>query len=227
MIILNERVDNGVSRETLERLRAIPPATIGHMLDFGFMDVAIRPIGKRVSLCGPAVTVRCMAIDGAVVYAAIEAARPGDVIVVDRNGDTMHAPWGEMTSLFAQARGVAGAVVDGAVTDIVEIEELRFPVFARGVSPITTKALAVSGEVNTTVQCGGVVVRPGDIIHGDDNGLLVLPPEILDEVIARCEPRARREPEWRERLRAGESLLDLTGARQKLANAEREARNAE
>jgi regulator of RNase E activity RraA len=217
MITVNERVEAGVPGELLERLRSIPPANIGHLLDFGFMDIALRPIGRRnFIVCGPAVTVKAMAIDSTVVHVAIDIAQPGDVLVIDRNGDDKHACWGEMTSLGAHLKGIAATVVDGPATDIVEIEEMGYLVFSRGISPITTRSLAMAGEINTVVQCGGVAVAPGDIILADDNGIVVLPPSIIPEIIDRCEARAQREPVMRQRLHAGEPLSQISGAREKL-----------
>jgi 4-hydroxy-4-methyl-2-oxoglutarate aldolase len=160
-----------------------------------------------------------MAIDSVVVHNAIDMAEPGDVIVIDRNGDNKHACWGEMTSWGAKMRNLAGTIVDGPATDIVEIEDMEYLVFCRGISPITTRSLAVSGEINTTVQCGGVSVSPGDIILADDNGVLVIPPDRVAEVVERCEPRAQREPSMRARLKAGEKITDVFGNGQRLAEA--------
>jgi 4-hydroxy-4-methyl-2-oxoglutarate aldolase len=220
MIIVNERPEITVPQELLDRLRKIPPATIGHILDFGFMDIGLRPIGRRgFTICGPAVTVKVMAIDSTVVHKAISMAEPGDIMVIDRNGDTKHACWGEMTSLGAKMRGLAATIVDGPATDIVEIEDMEYLVFSRGISPITTRSLAMSGEINTIVQCGGVSVAPGDIIHADDNGVLVLKPEHVAEIVEHCEPIAQREPTTRQRLRAGESLAEMAGANAKIEAA--------
>lgn len=220
MIIVNERPEMTVPQELLDRLRKIPPATIGHILDFGFMDIALRPVGRRgFTICGPAVTVKAMAIDSTVVHKAIAMAEPGDIMVIDRNGDTKHACWGEMTSLAAKVRGLQATIVDGPATDIVEIEDMEYLVFSRGISPITTRSLAMSGEINTVVQCGAVSVTPGDIIHADDNGVLVLKPEHVADIVEHCEPIAQREPAFRQRLQSGESLADLAGAHTKIAAA--------
>lgn len=220
MIVVNDRVPTTLPSELLDRLRQIPPATIGHVLAFGFMDTALRPIGRRhFTLCGPAVTVRTMAIDSTVVHYAIDLAQLGDVLVIDRTGDTKHACWGEMTSLAAKVGGLAATIVDGPATDVVEIEAMEYLVFSRGISPITTRSLAQFGEINTVVQCGGVAVSPGDIILADDNGILVLPPEQILELVEQCEPRAQREPSTRQRLAAGESLSELSGAKRKIAAA--------
>ena len=218
MIIVNERVETTVPAELLDRLRGIPPATIGHILDFGFMDIGLRPIGKRkFTICGPAFTVKAMAIDSTVVHKAIDMAQPGDILVIDRNGDNKHACWGEMTSLGALMKGVTATIVDGPATDVVEIEEMEYLVFSRGISPITTRSLAMAGEINTVVQCGGVSVTPGDIILADDNGVLVLKPEQVAMLVERCEPLAQVEPEKRRRLRSGEPLAEMSGANRKIA----------
>jgi regulator of RNase E activity RraA len=220
MITINPRPSPRISPELLERLRVIPPAEAGHLLDFGFMDPALRPVGRKGFLvCGPAVTVRVMAVDSSIVHRAIELAQPGDVLVIDRNGDRKHAAWGEMTSLVAQQRGLAATVVDGPATDVVEIEELGYVVFSRGVSAITTRGMGISGEINVTVQCGGVPVAPGDLILADDNGVLVLPPALVPEIIDACEARVQRQIMLREALRAGQSLAELSGANEKIARA--------
>ena len=212
-IVVNERVETAVPRGLLERLQAIPPATVGHMWHFGFMESSLRPIGRRnFVVCGPALTVKTMAIDNGVVHAAIDMAQPGDIIVIDRNGDNKHAPWGEMTSLGAKLRGVAATIVDGPATDIVEIEEMEYLVFCRGVSPITARSAGTAGEINTTIQCGGVSVNPGDLILADDNGIMVIPPTNIQEIIQRCAPRYANEAEVRRRLLAGEKLGDISGA---------------
>jgi len=220
MIIVNERVETTVSAELLERLRSIPPATIGHILDFGFMDIGLRPIGKRkFTICGPAFTVKAMAIDSTVVHKAIDMAQPGDILVIDRNGDNKHACWGEMTSLGALMKGITATIVDGPATDVVEIEEMEYLVFSRGISPITTRSLAMAGEINTVVQCGGVSVTPGDIILADDNGVLVLKPDQVAALVEHCEPIAQREPTTRKRLRSGEPLAEISNANKKIAVA--------
>lgn len=220
MIIVNDRTPDTVAPALLDRLRRIPPATIGHVLAFGFMDTALRPIGqRRFSLCGPAATVRTMAVDSTVVHYAIDLAQPGDVLVIDRTGDTKHACWGEMTSLAAKVRGLAGTIVDGPATDVVEIDEMGYLVFSRGISPITTRSLAQFGEINTVVQCGGVTVAPGDIILADDNGVLVLQPDQIAELVEHCEPIAQREPTTRQRLSSGEPLSSLSQAKAKIEAA--------
>lgn len=217
-VTINPRPETTIAAEQIEQLRRIPPATIGHMLDFGFMVNDLRPIGRKhgFTLCGPVVTVRTSALDSAVVHHAIDIAEPGDVLVIDRNGDQKHACWGELTSLAAKLRGLAATIVDGPATDIPEIWEMEYLTFCRGVAPITSRSTGSSGEINTPVHCGGVAVAPGDIVLADDNGILVIPPDQVAAVIDHCGPRVQHEADIRRRLLAGEKLGEITGASERL-----------
>src|SRR5881227_3240347 len=123
MVIVNARVESTVSAERLAQLRPIPPPPIGHLLEHEFMDPELRPIISRFNFAGPAITVRCFGTDSAIVHYAVDVAQPGDVIVVDRLGDRRYACWGGGVTNGAIARGVVGAVVDGTITDKVEIED--------------------------------------------------------------------------------------------------------
>ena len=216
MVTLNARPVSGITASMLQQLRALPPASIGHVLDHEFMDPALRPLGSRFAFCGPAVTVRCFGMDSAIVHYSVDIAEPGDVIVVDRLGDRRYACWGGGVSLAAHTKGIAGAIVDGMLTDKVEIEDMGFNVFGRGLSPITTRASGLTGEVNVPISCGGIVVYPGDIILADDDGILVLPPERVQEIIDTFIPRVQREPESHKKLLEGASLAEMSGARERL-----------
>jgi RraA family protein len=216
MVVVNPRVPAAVSPELLAQLRRIPPATIGHVLEHEFMDPGLRPIGARFTFCGPAVTVRCFGTDSAIVHYAVDMAQAGDVIVVDRLGDRRYACWGGGVALAAQVKGLAGAIVDGMLTDRVEIEDLGFPVFGRGLSPVTTRTPGLTGELNVPVRCGGVLVNPGDIILADDDGVLVLAPERVAAIVEQFMPRVLREPEMHRALREGVSLAERSGAKARI-----------
>jgi regulator of RNase E activity RraA len=198
--------------DLLAQLRQIAPATIGHMLEHEFMDPELRPLISRFAFVGPAVTARCFGTDSAIVHYAVDIAQPGDVVVVDRLGDRRYACWGGGVSLGAQVKGIVGAVVDGVLTDRVEIEDLRFPVFGRGLSPLTTRAPGTTGELNVPVRCGGIIVQPGDLILADDDGIVVLPPARIAEIVAICLPRERQAKERQQRMREGAPLGELSGA---------------
>ncbi len=185
---------------------------MGHLLEFGFCDPGIQALWKPCRVVGTAVTVRTSALDSGVVHVAIDLAEAGDVLVIDRNGDTKHACWGEMTSLAAKRKGLAGTIVDGPATDIMEIAEMGYPVYCRGASAITTTSTGAEGEINTPVQVGGVPVHPGDLIVADANGVLVLTPEAAAAVIEASEAREKREAWVRAELHTGRALSDISGA---------------
>lgn len=180
------------------------------------MDPELRPIGSRFAFAGPAVTVRVFGVDSSILHYAVDIAQPGDVVVVDRLGDRRYACWGGGVALAAHTKGIAGAVVDGVLTDQVEIEEMGFPIFGRGISPVTTRGGGLTGELNTPVRCGGVLVNPGDIILADDDGVLVLAPERVAEIVAQFLPRVLSEPERHDRLRSGVPLAEMSGARARI-----------
>lgn len=208
-MIIKERV-NTFSKELIEKFKAVEPPTVGHFRHDGFMNPRIRPLFPEALMVGPAVTVKTPANDSTMVHKVLEIAQPGDVIVVDRCGDTMHACWGGVVTAAAHLLGFAGAVVDGVATDLVEIVELKFPVYCTGTSAITTKILGLGGEINTPVQCGGVVVHPGDLVAADANGVLVLPPEDVERVMEEALKRQEREKAVIQRLRDGEHLADIS-----------------
>jgi regulator of RNase E activity RraA len=212
MVIVNPRVESTVSAELIAQLRTIAPATIGHMLEHEFMDPELRPIVSRFNFAGPAITVRCFGTDSSIVHYAVDIAQPGDVIVIDRLGDRRYACWGGGVTNGAQARGVVGAVVDGAITDKVEIEDMNFPVFGRTISPVTTRGGGLTGELNVQVRCGGVFVNPGDIILADDDGIIVLPPARIQEIVDRCLPIETRAKERMQQVRDGVPLGEMSGA---------------
>jgi regulator of RNase E activity RraA len=192
--------------------------TIGHFLEEGFVDPAIRAMVTPAKIVGRAVTVRITAPDSVLVHKVTEMLEPGDALVVDVGGDVRHAPVGEMVALAVKERGGVAVVIDGVCTDIVEIRAMGLPVFARGTSVLTTKLHGLSsGAINAPVACGGVVVRPGDVVLGDDNGVLVMPAVVAQAVVGRARASDEREPATRDFLRGGGSLPELTGANRTVA----------
>lgn len=202
-----------LSDELREALSAVSFPTIGHFLEEGFVDPVIRAMVTPVKIVGRAITVRITPPDSVLVHKVTELLEPGDVVVIDTGGDTRHAPVGEMVALAAKERGAAGIVIDGVCTDILEIRQMQFPVFARGTSVLTTKLHGLnSGGINIPVSCGGVVVNPGDVVMADDNGVLILHPDVASSVVDRARTSDSREPETRTFLYQGGSLPERTGA---------------
>ena len=160
-------------------------------------------------IVGPAYTLRQGAKGGAVAHGedrmrqgqvAAELAQPGEVIVIDVGGRTDICTWGENHSQRAQSRGIAGLVVHGAVRDSAWIERLGFPVLCRGVSPVASRWDLESVAVNEPVSIGGVLIRPGDLIYGDADGVLVIPAEQIAAVLARAHAVHNREEQSRTEL---------------------------
>ncbi|MCM3658961.1 RraA family protein [Agromyces mediolanus] len=204
-------------REKLERL-SFP--TLGHYLEEGFADPEIRRIvaaGGRV--IGTAFTVRTTASDSTALHHAAGLIGAGQVLVLDTGGDRRHAPLGEVVAAQLVARGAAGAVVDGVVTDVDEIAELGLTVHARGTSMLTTKLHGIdAGGVNVPVSCGGAVVHPGDVVLADANGVLVVPVAVLERLVDLALEDDAEEPDLIADLRRGEPLGSLTGASDTVAD---------
>jgi len=198
--------------DLLERARRVAPATIGHLREIGFADSGLVPLVTPVSVVGPALTVRMVSPDGGAVHMAIDAAQPGDVLVIDTGGDLSHACWGDGTTLAAQTRGIAAVIIDGVATDVQDIRRLGFPVFCRGLSVLTVKAAYNDGEVNGVVTCGGATVSPGDIVMADDNGIVIIPPAEMPALLTAAEQFEEHEVRIRARISAGESLVDIVRA---------------
>jgi regulator of RNase E activity RraA len=192
--------------------KEVEPATLGHILHEGFMDHSLRCIVRGAKVVGSAITVKTAGADSTVVHKAMEIAQEGDVVVVDRCGDMRHACWGGVVTLAASLRGVAAGIVDGLATDAEEIEKMGFPLFCKGITALTTKLLGYGGEINTVIQCGGVVVRPGDLIVADSNGILVLDPETAKPLGERALAMQAKEKDLIERLKKGEPLPRITAA---------------
>ncbi|MFJ4171246.1 RraA family protein [Paenarthrobacter sp. NPDC089714] len=197
----------------LQDLQKVSYPTIGHFLEDGFVDPAIQSLLENVKVAGPAVTVRIADHDAIAMNRALLALRPGDVLVVDMLGDHRHAPVGAVTAAAAIAQGAAAVVVDGVATDVLELRQAGLPVFARGTTCLTTKRLHGTGSaVDVPVHCGGVEVNPGDLVLGDDNGVIVLPPEAARGVLDKALASDEAEPDILARLASGhplESILAL------------------
>jgi RraA family protein len=175
---------------------------------FGAMSGDLRPLYDSIRFAGPAVTARTLSSDLAAVFKAIDVSQPGDVVIVDSHGSKDTAFWGENMTISAQNRGIAGAVIDGACRDVVEIRRLQFPIFSRGVVP-NVAAIAGYGEINVRVQCGGQAVSPGDVIVADENGVVVVPLDAAAEVLERTRQLLETEHVLQERLRSGATIGEL------------------
>jgi regulator of RNase E activity RraA len=204
-------------------LHALSAAVLSDVMDgLGLMQQAmkpfVRPLDERLVLAGRARTGLYMPVyavrEGENPYeveiALVDDLRPGEVAVLACNGPTERiAPWGELLSTACLARKAAGCVTDGLVRDVKHIREMRFPVFHGGVGPLDTKGRARMVERDIPVECAGVRVRPGDIVFGDADGVVVVPREREDEIIAKAAEKVSGENHTRDALRRGEPLADV------------------
>jgi regulator of RNase E activity RraA len=217
MFVLNDlppQVDPGL----LDQLRAAEPATIGHFRHVGFMAPEIRLlIPGYLRIAGTAVTVRAYGADTAIVHYALSKLRPGDILVLDRAGDTRHAACGGGVAFSAREAGCLGIIIDGPATDVQELREYGMPVWGRGLSTVTGKRLFEHGEFCTPISCGGVAVEPGDAILADENGVLVLKPHEIAEAAARAVGMQQAEKLTMPRIAAGEKLADINGTNARIA----------
>jgi 3-hexulose-6-phosphate synthase/6-phospho-3-hexuloisomerase len=167
----------------------------------------IRPVTPGAKMAGRAFTVRTYPGDWAKPVEAIDQAPPGSVIVIDASGGEK-AVWGELATWSCVVKGIKGVVIDGAIRDVDEIRALGFPAFARHVSPTAGDPKGF-GELNVEVTCGGVKVRPGDWVVGDDNGVVVVPSELAVEVANRALDVLEKENRVREEIRRGSTLSQV------------------
>lgn len=195
MFTVKPRVQ-GVTQEILDLYETVSPSTIGHFTDFGFLN-GLMPLFRPIRLVGNAVTVRIPHIDATAIRHALDLVEPGDVLVIDMSGDEQRACWGEFLTYAAVTKKVAGVIISGCVTDVRPIMELGFPVFSLGVSALTTRALGIEGEVNTTVSICGVAIHPGDLIVADDDGVFVVSPDQAKEFGERALEKQQKELQMR------------------------------
>lgn len=190
------------TQEIRDRFMKVSPAAIGHQISGGFMKAEIKPVADEMKVAGPAYTVRLTERDSSALYYALQKAPKGSVIVVDRAGDHTFACVGEFLAEMARGCGMAGIVVDGPATDKLALKASSFPVFCTGFSPVTSMVTGTSGEVEVDIECGGAVVRTGDIILGDADGVIVVPEDFMP-YLEEAEEKEAGEVLKREELRKG------------------------
>jgi 4-hydroxy-4-methyl-2-oxoglutarate aldolase len=202
-----ERPDAG----TLEAARALPTATLHEAGGrIGALPSAIKPVAPSMRVCGPAITVQSPGGDNLWLHRALYVAQRGDVLVVHVSGVHDYGYWGEIMSTAAEARKLGGLVIDGCVRDGALLAQLGFPVFARGLCIRgTVKDFGARGWINHPVLFDDVTVRAGDLIVGDGDGVVALPRERVDELVASSQAREAKEAGIIDRIRAGERTLEL------------------
>jgi len=197
--------------ELTNRASKIEPATVGHIQNHGFA-LGLRPVTTANRIVGTALTVRLSAMDGSALHYAADEVQPGHVVVIEMGQDRERACVGAMVCFALSLRGAAGVVIDGMATDIADLESTGVPIFARGLSPVTTRLLGNDGDVNLPVTVAGALVRPGDLVIADPNGVVFIDPTEFDKMYDHLVEFQDIEPPAREALRSGVRLTDKFGA---------------
>lgn len=180
------------SERTLEALRELAVSLLSDNMARSSGIVGLQPYHKASKMVGSAVTVRTRAGDNLAIHRAFDFCRPGDVLVIDGAGELTQALMGDIMASYAESLGVQGLVIDGAIRDVGAIRAREFPVYARGVThrgPYKNGP----GEINVPVTVGRMVVNPGDLVIGDEDGLLAIAPADVEAVIAGARLQAAKE----------------------------------
>lgn len=189
----------------VEKYRNLPVANVSDSMNrMTSGGTSLRPMHKSGYLCGPALTVKARPGDNLMLHYAIDIAQPGDVIVVDAGGDLSNALIGEMMIAYAIKRGVLGIVINGAIRDSVVISEGNFPLFAAGIShrgPYKDGP----GEINVPISINGMVIEPGDLVIGDEDGFLAVPFDFVEDVFSKASSKHKAEQKQLEQIAKGEN----------------------
>ena len=210
-LVLNDSPKARLSEAELAAWREIPAAIVCDELNrAGAMAAAIKPVAPGMAFAGQALTVQAMVGDNSALHYALTVAWPGAVVVVDARGHADIAVWGGVMRFAAKQRGVVGVVIDGSVRDVAELRQSSVAVFARGAVPGGPHK-GWGGSVNVPIQCGGVAVNPGDLIVGDDDGVVAAGPGAMAGLLDRCKARIAKEQVTLERIAAGASTVEVLG----------------
>lgn len=197
--------------ELVKRFKELSTATVHEASGGkGALSSRIKPISPEMKVCGPAVTVKVRPCDNLILHKAIYVAQKGDVVVADAEGYMEAGAWGEIMALAAHQRGIGGFIFNGAVRDSQAMSDLGFPVFACGLCIKGTEKVSL-GWINHPLNLDNITIHPGDLILGDRDGLVVVKWEEAEEVLQKSLAREEKEGGIKERLRRGESTLDIYG----------------
>jgi 4-hydroxy-4-methyl-2-oxoglutarate aldolase len=201
----------------IDRLAKLDTCSVSDGLDILKLTGAtwgVRPQWQCPPIVGRAVTVKIKPVGlqqptQHLGTPAIDAAQPGDIIVIDNGGQRQFSTWGGLLSLSAKIKGLSGVVIDGACRDIDEARDLQFPVYARGVVPMTARGRVMQDSFNQEIQFAGVQVHPGDLVIADGSGVVFIPSEKEEEVLDAAEMVFNKEAQMAEGIRKGSSSLEL------------------
>lgn len=186
----------------IEALRAIPVSLLSDSMERMTGSVGLIPYHRPRAMVGTAVTVRTRPGDNLAIHRAFDFCRPGDVLVIDGGGDLTQAVMGEIMAIYAESIGIVGVVLDGALRDVSVIRAHDFPMYARGVNH-RGPYKAGPGDVNVPVSVGGMVVSPGDIVVGDEDGVVAIAQEAANAIIEQAQIKGRKEAEMIRAIKEG------------------------
>lgn len=200
-----------ISPDAIQALRSLGVATVYEAQGAkGALDSGMKPIHPGMKVAGPAFTVDMRPADNLMIHYAMLKAKPGDVLVIDAKGFMEAGPWGDVLTQQALHMGLAGLVINGCVRDASAIIEMGFPVFCRGLS-IKSTGKNQPGKTNVPVCIGDVQINPGDIIVGDQDGLVVVPNAEVEGAIKKARAREDKEALFREQIKKGATTAELLG----------------
>lgn len=190
---------NRPPKELIEGFAGLPVANIADMMNRMFcLDAKIRPM-NAAPLCGPAFTISTRPGDNLLLHKALDMAQPGDILVVAAQGDLSNSIMGELMALWSIKRGLGGFIFDGAIRDIGTLKNMNIPIYASGITPAGPYKDG-PGEINFAVSCGGVVINPGDILVGDEDGVVVIKPEDAPELLKKAQAKNLAEQKTMEEI---------------------------